>query len=49
MSKGTFNWNGEGDKARGPIIRDKKKTKKYYIIEAYFDNYEELSETLKDI
>lgn len=25
VSKGTFNWNGEGDKARGLIIRNKKK------------------------
>ena len=49
ISKGAFGWNGEGDKARGLIIRDKKKMKKYYIIEAYFDNYEELSETLKNI
>lgn len=47
VSKGTFEWNGHGHSARGIIIRDKKNKKEYYIIEAYFDEYDKLVEQLK--
>ena len=47
ISKGEFPWNATKEGIKGIIIRDRKSRDQYYIIEAYFDEYEELVAQLK--
>ena len=47
ISKRTFPWEEKRMIPHGVIIRDKKTRTEYYIVEAYFDEYDDLVEQLK--